>query len=100
MFFKKKRNHNGTTSLEFITYRNHADFYSKQGRWVEAIDAFKKAIVINPEHARTHFGLGMAYVMVDNVAGALKEYEALKLLDERLAEQLHRSIYHTGPSRA
>ena len=55
----------------------------RQGRFEEAIEAFKQTLIITsdsgePESDDAHFGLGVAYVKVEDKRLALKEYEALR----------------------
>jgi tetratricopeptide (TPR) repeat protein len=54
----------------------------------EAIDAFKMAIIIKPDYAEAHYGLGKTYVQIGNRDSALEQYKILKTLDEKLANEL------------
>ncbi len=54
----------------------------------EAIEVYKQAIKINPEDAKAHFGLGVAYHVLNDRDSALKEYKILKTLDLEKADEL------------
>ena len=45
------------------------------------IEELKQAIRINPDFADAHFNLGLAYVLSNDRASALEQYEILKSLD-------------------
>jgi tetratricopeptide (TPR) repeat protein len=50
------------------------------------------AIRINPDLAKAYFGLGAAYVLSNDRASALEQYEILKSLVPELAYKLFRLI--------
>lgn len=84
---------NGSHAIEFIAHRNQGTLYSTREQWKEAIAAFRRAIELRPEDVKTHYHLGVAYVGAEDMASAMKEYEALKRMDKELAESLYRSIH-------
>jgi len=63
-----------------------------QGRYNEALDAFKEAAKMSPGIAQIHFYLGMTYVLKGDRQSATKEYEILKEKDPTMAEQLLKRI--------
>jgi tetratricopeptide (TPR) repeat protein len=58
----------------------------------EAIEAYGQAVRIGPNIALAHFGLGLAYVSLNNRGSALEQYEILKSLDSELANKLYSRI--------
>lgn len=57
-----------------ITY-NIAYTLKKLGRIHEAFEYYHRAVELNPNHAEAHFGLGIAYIMVENFKDGWQEYE-------------------------
>ena len=49
--------------------------YRESGKYQEAIDAFKQAIRINPDHYPAYSGLGDAYVNLDKYQEAIDAYK-------------------------
>ena len=84
---------NGSGAIEFIAHRNQGTLYSTRDQWNEAIEAFRRAIELRPEDVKTRYHLGVAYVRANDVASAMKQYEALKRLDKGVAESLYRTIH-------
>jgi tetratricopeptide (TPR) repeat protein len=66
--------------------------YIKLGKYQEAIDSVKQAVRIKPDYALAHFGLGLIYATLHDKDSALKEYEILKGLDRKLANELLKDI--------
>lgn len=62
--------------------------YSQQGNYQEAVTPLKKALEINPKDRASHLFLGTAYIYLNDRPAAVKEYEALKSLDEQIAHNL------------
>jgi len=83
----------GNGSIEFIAHRNQGTLYSTREQWQEAIVAFRRAIELKPEDAKAHYHLGVAYARANDVASAMREYEALKRLNKGVAESLYRAIH-------
>jgi clan AA aspartic protease (TIGR02281 family) len=54
----------------------------------KAIAEFREALRISPDSADTHYQLGLASLLVDDRKTAVSEYQALKPLNQGLAEQL------------
>ena len=62
--------------------------YLVQQRYAEAADAFKKATTLNPQMAKAHYGLSLAYQELGNEKGLIEEYRILQRLDHNLATKL------------
>ena len=62
------------------------------GRYSEAIEAYKEVVKLRPTLAPAHFNLALAYVAIHDRASAMTEYETLKTLDSKMADQLHGMI--------
>ncbi|MCM3869736.1 MAG: tetratricopeptide repeat protein [Pyrinomonadaceae bacterium] len=62
------------------------------GRYSEAIQSYKEVIRLRPALTAGHFNLALAYFAVNDRAAAMAEYETLKTLDEKLANQLYGMI--------
>ncbi|MFH1230398.1 MAG: tetratricopeptide repeat protein [Planctomycetota bacterium] len=63
------------------------------GDFITAIKHYKEAIRIKPDNATLHSNIAVCYLMSDDIESAKKEYEILKTLDAKLAEELYRKIY-------
>jgi len=59
----------------------------------EAIESFKQAIKINPDDAKVHISLGLAYLGLNDRGSAVEQYKILKKLDTELANKLFNAIY-------
>ncbi len=51
-----------------------ADAYADQGRWYEAVEAYKTALGLNPDSADLHNDLGIAYEEIGNTELAEQAY--------------------------
>jgi tetratricopeptide (TPR) repeat protein len=78
---------------------NHADawsnlggVYAAQGRFQEAERALRQAVRINPGLAAARFNLGFRLLRRGDLAGANEQYEALRILDPAVAENLRRFL--------
>jgi len=67
--------------------------YGKTGKYEDAIESYKQAIRNNPDDAMAHFGLGLAYFLLNDRGSALDQYEILKKLNTELANKLFNVIY-------
>jgi len=63
-----------------------------QGRYDEALIAFKEAEKLNPGKTQIHFYRGLTYAEMGDMESSQKEYEWLKNKDTSAAEQLLRRI--------
>ena len=59
----------------------------------EAIESYKQAIKIDPDHALTHCYLGTSYLLLNDRGSAMEQYKILKKLDTELANKLFNAIY-------
>lgn len=62
--------------------------YSRLQEYDKAIEAYKQAIIIEPNHNKAYYNLGEVYARSGNKEEALKQHEALKSRDPKLAERL------------
>jgi tetratricopeptide (TPR) repeat protein len=69
---------------------------SRIGRDREAVGAFQIAIQLNPDDAEAHGGLGLSYLLMKNLAGAVEEYDILKKIDSFWADRLGSAINSNG----
>jgi len=66
--------------------------YANLGRYEQAKEAGETAIRIKPDYAAAHYNLGVTYILTGNRVSALKEYDVLKTLDAKMAENLIKRI--------
>ncbi|HRK18602.1 MAG TPA: tetratricopeptide repeat protein [Hyphomicrobiaceae bacterium] len=66
----------GDPDAEAVNYAELGLFLHKEGRNGEAITAFKEAIRLAPDHARTHFCLGAAFDAMGSYDQALAAYRS------------------------
>ncbi len=59
----------------------------------EAIALIKEVLAENPNNARAHFCLGMAYNARADINDAFEQYNILKKLDKELAAELYDAIF-------
>ena len=55
--------------------------YSKQGNYEEAIDAYQKAIALDPKYDSAYNGLGWTYLLKDDLTQAKDKFEEAINLD-------------------
>jgi tetratricopeptide (TPR) repeat protein len=67
--------------------------YGQLGRYQEAIGAFRQVLLLSPDDADAHFGLGLSYLSAGDKGLALEEYKVLKTLNKTLANELFDRIY-------
>jgi superkiller protein 3 len=77
----------------WVDYTSLGLAYADRGRFGEAQNAYFKALSLNPNFAKAHFGLGALYTLKGEVSNAIRSYqEALKLYEEnRDAEWIKRT---------
>lgn len=75
-----------------MIYNNLAISYGKLGKTDDEIAALKKALAIRPKYVIARFNLGMAYLKKDDRAGAVKQYQIIKEIDEGIAASLKKEI--------
>lgn len=64
------------------------DEYFSKGDYLKAIDAYKKFISYEPDHAQGYYQLVRSYLKINKPDKALLYYEILADLDEELAGEL------------
>ena len=78
----EKRAENGTIQKnDFQTWLNKGLGYYHKKRFNEAIDAYKQAINLQPDHSETHYHLGRVYYAEGMLEKARNEYELALELD-------------------
>jgi tetratricopeptide (TPR) repeat protein len=76
----------------FNIYESAATFFSQgltyydQGRWYEAIEAFEKAALVEPDYALAYFGLGITYSRLEFWEKALASFAKTVALSPYHAE--------------
>ncbi|MBR1617512.1 tetratricopeptide repeat protein, partial [bacterium] len=71
--------------------------YSKQNQYQKAIDAYTKAIEINPKYINAYIQRAKVCGDIEDYQCSLKDYETLKKLDPTNAEYYHASsLYKTN----
>ena len=93
-------------AIEFLQQGIRISRYNLSGSWTmlgltylkigwikQAIDAYKKAIRIDPRDADAHAGLGEAYLATHNKAAALEVVNVLRQLDLAKAEELYQQAF-------
>lgn len=58
----------------------------------EAIAAYNDCLALAPRFAKARFSLGVTYLLTNEKERAREQYEVLKTIDEKLAEQLRAAI--------
>lgn len=90
--YHPKGEDNGEEIRSFSTYDSAATFFSKgltyydQGRWPEAIEAFEKAALLEPNYALAYFGLGITYSRLEFWEKALDSFAKTVALSPYHAE--------------
>jgi Tfp pilus assembly protein PilF len=67
--------------------------YYAQKRLKDAIAAFKSAVEASPDQSGARYNLAVAELANRNKAAAISQYNIIKSVDARLADQLYRIIY-------
>jgi Flp pilus assembly protein TadD len=67
-------------------------YYTKK-RIPDAIAMFKSAVEATPDQSQTRYNLGVAELANGNKAAAISQYNIIKSVDPKLADQLYRGIY-------
>ncbi len=71
--------------------------YGQTGKFSEAVEPLKKAINLNSNDLSSRQFLGMVYVKLKDKNSAMKEYEAIKLIDAKAASDLEAEINKLQP---
>jgi len=75
-----------------LAHANLGALYNVLGSYDEAMESLMEAIRINPDFAKAHYGLGIMYLKRRNKGAALDEYNILKELDKKMADELYNLI--------
>jgi tetratricopeptide (TPR) repeat protein len=73
-------------------YNNLGAAYGNLDRLTDSIEAYQKAVKIKPDYTEAHNNLGYAYLATGDKNSALAEYNILKSLNSRLADDLFKKI--------
>jgi tetratricopeptide (TPR) repeat protein len=68
------------------------DAYWNCGRYEEAIAAYKQAMKLHVEDPHVRYQIALAYLKVGDKSAAMDEYELLKDIDEKLANELQAHV--------
>lgn len=71
--------------------------YGQTGNFAEAVEPLKKAIELNPADLNSRQFLGMVYVNLKDKTSAMSQYEAIKSIDEKVANDLIAEISKLAP---
>jgi DNA-binding response OmpR family regulator/TolA-binding protein len=58
-----------------------AESHGRAGRWAKAAEAYKSALVLEPDSAAAHYALGNAFYEMDDISGAVKHLERARELN-------------------
>jgi tetratricopeptide (TPR) repeat protein len=75
-----------------LAYGGLGTSYHMLQRYQESRDAYQNAIRLKPDFAEAHYGLGRTCLMLGDRDGAVQEYNRLKTLDPKSAEELWKNI--------
>jgi len=79
--------------LDFLSYYELGRAYLALGRHEEEVQAYKKALRLNPKYAQTHYNLSMAYDHLKEGGKAIHHMQ--KALDLYATKRNHRKIRTT-----
>lgn len=92
----------GPYQMVVLSYYNIGNNYMDLKKYVEAIDAYRSSIDLNPDISESHNNLGLAYSALDRMAEAISEFEqAVKLSPEYAAAHYNLGVafLQTGRKR-
>ncbi len=73
-------------------WNNLGHAYRKTKGYDKALETYRRALDLQPDNARTHENLARAYLAMGNKDAATREYEILKRLNARMANELLQAI--------
>ncbi len=82
--------------IEYLD-KGDSEAYTNVSVLEKAADEFREALRLAPDSAQAHYYLGVTFLAMDNLDGAVREYHALKELDSEMAEALHSKIKEYKP---
>jgi tetratricopeptide (TPR) repeat protein len=62
------------TENNYVAYTNIGIVFNKQQRWAEAVESFRQAVRIRPEHASAHSELGVALAKTGRTREAIEHF--------------------------
>ena len=78
-------------------WNNWGHSYRKAQQYSNALDAYKQAIDLAPGDPNPHEYLARTYLAMGNKDAAKREYEAVRRLDPKLADELFKAIQANDP---
>lgn len=66
--------------------------YADLRQYPKALEAYRRALELNPKFARVNFNIGVVKILENNKPAALEQYDVLLLADKRLADRLKKEI--------
>ena len=82
--------------IESYTYVNLGAAYRSAGEYTKAIEAYQRALQMDPDNISSHYNLGVCYVDIGDKNSALDEFKILLELDIGLANKLFDPIKLKG----
>jgi tetratricopeptide (TPR) repeat protein len=73
-------------------WNNLGHAYRKTKNYDKALEAYKRALELKPDYANAHEYLGRTYLAMGNKDAAMREYDVLKRLDAKMADELLKAI--------
>ena len=73
-------------------WNNLGSCYRKIKDYGKSFDAYKHALDLKPDYPNAHEYLGRTYLATGNKDAAMREYEVLKRLDAKMADELLKAI--------
>lgn len=68
---------------------NRGKAHDNTGMYREAIESYKKAIMIKPDYAEAYYKLAFSYLLSNDVKSAHEEYMLLKDINPKMADDLY-----------
>jgi tetratricopeptide (TPR) repeat protein len=78
-------------------WNNLGHSYRKAQQYGMALDAYKQAISLAPADPNPHEYLARTYLAMGNKDGAMREYETVRHLDAKMADELLKAIQANDP---
>jgi tetratricopeptide (TPR) repeat protein len=78
-------------------WNNLGSCYRKIKDYDKSFDAYKHALALKPDYPNAHEYMGRTYLATGNKDAAMREYEILKRLDAKMADDLLKAIQANDP---
>jgi tetratricopeptide (TPR) repeat protein len=99
--FKLVMKLNPEEQLEILSYYNLGNAYEDLGQYEEAVEAYQKAIKLNPGLSKPHNNLGLAYAALARLAEAVAEFnQAVKLRSDYAEAHFNLGLAYLQSGRA